>query len=659
MRAGRLFTAVLILIVTVAAAAVSAQTARQLSILQAEARRAHTTRDLAVLRGGAGSADVDTALLAVRALGRLERPVLIPDLLLLLRSRLPEVRAEAANALGQAAEGWGAGAPAVTLGRVATALMARLDADDDVNVRAAASETLGRLPYGTAAEVGRAEAALAKAAGEDGTVASLLGVAKGLEALVRLHRERKPPSPETLALLAGLAAPEPGADTAPRIRRLALDALATAGATDDRIVARAAVDPDEQVRRLAMRATSNQGISEGGAAGVLARGLGDPVAMVRIEALRALNIRRRGDAAVCATNVDLAADPVVAVALEAIDQLEACGQWPDAVALLDLTAASLSSGASRSWHGPAHALLAAAAAAPRSAGAHLPAFVESPAWPVRRYAARAAGRLREAAVLEGLALDPNDNVREAAIEQLRIVSGHDADALFVESLSRPGYQAVRAAAYALSGSPSPALAVPALEAAAAGFADAGDNASSVRDAIRAALVSLEATPDPMKAPSGGVPAPTLENWRRLVSARARITMRDGGAFDLALLADQAPQTVIRFAELASAGYYDGLTFHRVEPNFVVQAGSPGASEYVGDRQFMNDEVGRWPHTRGAVGLSTRGRDTGDAQFFVDLVDNPRLDHEYTVFAHVLDGMQVVDAIVEGDAIARIEILGAP
>jgi cyclophilin family peptidyl-prolyl cis-trans isomerase len=57
-----------------------------------------------------------------------------------------------------------------------------------------------------------------------------------------------------------------------------------------------------------------------------------------------------------------------------------------------------------------------------------------------------------------------------------------------------------------------------------------------------------------------------------------------------------------------------------------------------------------------VGTSTRGRDTGDAQFFVNLVDNPRLDHEYTVFGEIAGGMEVVDAILEGDAMARVEVI---
>ena len=138
--------------------------------------------------------------------------------------------------------------------------------------------------------------------------------------------------------------------------------------------------------------------------------------------------------------------------------------------------------------------------------------------------------------------------------------------------------------------------------------------------------------------------------------RARVTIRDVGTFDLALFTTQAPASVLRFARLAESGYFNGLTFHRVVPNFVIQGGSPGANEYIGDAAFMRDEVGAWPHVRGAVGISTRGHDTGDAQIFIDLVDNPRLDHDYTVFAQVLNGIDVVDQILEGDVIDRIEII---
>jgi peptidyl-prolyl cis-trans isomerase B (cyclophilin B) len=144
--------------------------------------------------------------------------------------------------------------------------------------------------------------------------------------------------------------------------------------------------------------------------------------------------------------------------------------------------------------------------------------------------------------------------------------------------------------------------------------------------------------------------------RRLAAPRARVTIRDVGVFDLALIAFEAPTTVLEFARLAERGYYNGLTFHRVAPNFVIQGGSPGANEYVGAPDHMRDEVGLWPHVRGAVGISTRGRDTGDAQIFVDLLDSPMLDHRYTVFAQVLTGMDVVDQILEGDVIETVRIL---
>ena len=135
-----------------------------------------------------------------------------------------------------------------------------------------------------------------------------------------------------------------------------------------------------------------------------------------------------------------------------------------------------------------------------------------------------------------------------------------------------------------------------------------------------------------------------------------MAIRDVGTFELVLFTAEAPATVLQFAELAESGYYNGLTFHRVVPNFVAQGGSPGADEYAGHADFMRDELGLWPHVRGGVGISTRGRDTGDAQIFIDLVDNPRLDHDYTVFAQVLNGIDVVDRLLEGDVIERIDIV---
>ena len=96
----------------------------------------------------------------------------------------------------------------------------------------------------------------------------------------------------------------------------------------------------------------------------------------------------------------------------------------------------------------------------------------------------------------------------------------------------------------------------------------------------------------------------------------------------------APLAYQRISQLIRDKYYDGLTFHRVVPNFVIQGGSPGANEYAGAARFMRDELSERPHARGTVGLSTRGHHTGDAQIFVNLADNRILDLEYTVIGAV-------------------------
>jgi peptidyl-prolyl cis-trans isomerase B (cyclophilin B) len=333
---------------------------------------------------------------------------------------------------------------------------------------------------------------------------------------------------------------------------------------------------------------------------------------------------------------------------------------PDAVAMLEHTLTDLSdAGSARAWHRSAHAIVALATVDGSRGTAMLPQFAHSSIWQLRMYAARAAAVLKDRAALEAAAADEDDNVREAAVEGLRRIAGHDADAIYIASLTRSGNQIVHAAALALGDSPHPDRAIPALQAAWRRLvSDGRDNSHDARDAIAKTLTGLG-----VKTPtSGEAKTPALqsdlnaEDLRRLAAPRARITIRGVGTFDLALFTAEAPATVLRFARLAESGYYNGLTFHRIVPNFVIQGGSPGANEYIGDASFMRDELGLWPHVRGAVGISTRGRDTGDAQIFVDLVDNPRLDHEYTVFAQVLNGIEVVDQVREGDVIERVEII---
>ena len=140
--------------------------------------------------------------------------------------------------------------------------------------------------------------------------------------------------------------------------------------------------------------------------------------------------------------------------------------------------------------------------------------------------------------------------------------------------------------------------------------------------------------------------------------RLRVTLADssgGGSFTVKLRGDVAPLMAARVLALARSGYYNGRMWHRVEHDFVIQGGG-GGSEYVGFPRFFRDELGTVPHARGTVGMSTRGHDTGDAQWFVNLRDNFRLNGDYTVFGEVVDGIDVVDGVLQGDVIARIDVV---
>jgi cyclophilin family peptidyl-prolyl cis-trans isomerase/HEAT repeat protein len=635
----------------------------RLAVLQAEDRRAPTANDLAVIRSGAHSGDPQTMRLGIRALGRLQRPALVAEITPFLRHTLPEIRAEAATAIGQAAQGSKAesAASGAIVDAAAAALAARLKVEAEPDVRAAICETIGRLPYSTAGQVEGAERTLLELAAHGDTIGDRLGVAKGFEALVRVHRKLRPPGSEAVALLRRMASPGAAdAVTGARVRRLALEALAMAGGIGDETLLTVAGDQDAQVRRLAMRAAVTPPRPPSSAEDeLLARGLGDASPIVRLEALRSEGIRHADTAGVCPFAVVAATDADTHVALYALDLLSRCASSPDAVALLAHEVDDLSgAGSPRSWHRAAHALVALATAAPERGTAALAQFKGSRIWQLRMYAARAAALLANRETLAALASDDDDNVREAAVEGLRKVASHAADSIYIAQLTRPGNQLLRASALALEGTASADAAAPALKAAWQRLVGEGkDNSHDARDAIAKTLASLGADPRDARA-RGQAPHNDLnaDDLRRLASPRARITIRGVGAFELALFTAQAPATVLRFAHLAESGYYNGLTFHRVVPNFVIQGGSPGANEYIGDAAFMRDEVGAWPHVRGAVGISTRGHDTGDAQIFIDLVDNPRLDHDYTVFGQVLNGIDVVDQILEGDVIDRIEII---
>jgi cyclophilin family peptidyl-prolyl cis-trans isomerase len=603
-----------------------AQVPAERAVLDAEHARAS---GLPALLSAAKSASPRVQQLAARALGRLENPAGRDALTALLASRDAEVRIEAAHALGQI--------------RVSSAFEENLRTERDARVRAALFEAIGR-----------GQPVLAS--GERVLVAGLIeadararaGAVRGLESLFRLNARTLKPSPETLAALRTAIA----ANGAEQFRELAMLTLNAAGDRDPATNALIMRDPSPQVRRLArFDATGWER---------------DPSPVVRYQALRT--------AGTCATAATLVTDPSQHVALQAIDMLgtRSC----DA----KLSAAVLSNG--RNWRERAHALVSLAKVAPDEARAALPRYVIDTIWQARTYGAAAARIVKDSTSLAAFARDSNPNVAIAAMttvdDAVRALRSSHAGLLLAAAeflkprgdtnrehlprivnawrrLGADGSMTLRDPRVALLdvlGAIRDSTSNPLLTDA---LSDADPAVAAAAAAVLSRRTGSTVTPVTVSLPVPPRPSPYY--IEALLGARARITMKGLGVITVELLTDDAPVTVAIFAQLAESGQYNGLTFHRIVPNFVLQGGSPGADEYDGrTREFMRDEVGRARHLRGAIGISTRGRDTGDGQIYFDLVDNFRLDHDYTVLAQLTDGWAVMDAIQEGDVIEKIEIV---
>ena len=138
------------------------------------------------------------------------------------------------------------------------------------------------------------------------------------------------------------------------------------------------------------------------------------------------------------------------------------------------------------------------------------------------------------------------------------------------------------------------------------------------------------------------------------TVRARVET-DKGAFTIELLPQEAPLNVDNFVELARAGYFDGVAFHLVVANFVVQGGDPRGDGNGGPGYQVRCEINLVPYGRGAVGMALSGKDTGGSQWFVTHSPQPHLDGGYTVFGRIVEGMDVVDRIVRRDRIRTVKI----
>ena len=126
-----------------------------------------------------------------------------------------------------------------------------------------------------------------------------------------------------------------------------------------------------------------------------------------------------------------------------------------------------------------------------------------------------------------------------------------------------------------------------------------------------------------------------------------------GPIEVELFDDDAPKTVENFTKLARDGFYDGVIFHRVIPDFMIQGGDPTGTGTGGPGYQFEDEINEHKVVRGALAMANAGPDTNGSQFFIVTTESaPWLDGKHTVFGRVTDGMDVVDAISAVDTDAR-------
>ena len=131
-----------------------------------------------------------------------------------------------------------------------------------------------------------------------------------------------------------------------------------------------------------------------------------------------------------------------------------------------------------------------------------------------------------------------------------------------------------------------------------------------------------------------------------------------GPIKIELYPDKAPLTVANFVNLAKRGFYDGLSFHRVIADFMIQGGCPEGSGRSGPGYRFEDETTNGVrHERGVLSMANAGPNTNGSQFFITHVPTPWLDGKHTVFGKVTEGLDVVDAVKQGDLITKVTIEG--
>ena len=323
--------------------------------------------------------------------------------------------------------------------------------------------------------------------------------------------------------------------------------------------------------------------------------------------------------------------------------------------------------------------------APESFAATLSGLDADDDWSVRAAQATAFGALPAGAGVDRLVLmleDGEPRVLTAVLDALVTAKAPKADALVQAKLSASDFTVRAAAAQALVDLKA-VSSVPALSAAYQ--AAANDTTYVARAAILTAIHSL----DPAAARPLLEGALADKDWALRVRAAELLTEAGAGAgvaermrpatpgadvdaaawramiappfsshayietgkgrIEIELAVLDAPLTVRNFVTLARKGFFDGLPVHRVVPDFVIQGGDPRGDGQGGPGYTVRDEINQLPYLRGTVGMALDWKDTGGSQFFITHSPAPHLDGRYTVFGHVVDGMDVVDRVMPGIA----------
>lgn len=620
---------------------------------------------------------------ALRALARIQEPSTLQPVLAALADPEPSVRDEAAFAAEVLALSWQP-LSEEEKARLGRGLLAAEQAEADAGVRRTLLAALGRLA--TAEAVARLEERVGHQSPEVASTAALaLGVAVRRGAVLKAL----PVAP--LATLLSAHQPEP-------VRHGAAYLLAHARRREALPLLRSCLgDEAPDVRALCIKGMGELGGPEDSV--VAGRLLQDTVPRVAAEAARTLAKLAAGCSGDC-----VAMDELQALAPRAARV--AAGQWAEGHALLALA----QQGLPEPGRPVLESLRRAVQQAQRGAAG---VSAEELGWLDCRLAAaldRQRGRLEEVVGCGGGQV-PEERRLALGLREVAQARGPEGAEQAVAWLRHPVAQVRLAALGAVSARPVPQAAEPVrallesqdtAEAAAAASAAAALKDEQALPALQALAARVAQEPDLAESLAGALVAlagpqaePVLRPWLqhphanvRHVAARAlseltsnpvraphverleaaarpprapagaTLTFRTRkGEFTVALDSEQAPLTAGNLYTLARRGYFHGLTFHRVVPDFVAQGGDPQGTGEGGPGYSIRCEVSRRPYRRGTLGMALGGKDTGGSQFFFTHSPQPHLEGRYTAFGEVVRGMEVVDSLTEGEPL--LEVLASP